>query len=779
MGLVGCRVDARWRRPWSWGIVCLALAACAEGDPPALELAYPASGGPWLVGVEATPLEPETDVPAGTLVTVEPALPGGLHLDPATGRIDGVPAFPLEPTAFTLSAHAGGASAQAEVTLEVLAELPHSGALWLAHPDSSSLAGSALTDSGVADTPRAHPLGEVATTASPADLAADALGRFLLGLGPQGLQSHLLGGPDGRAVPGDALPLEGATRLALAPCSGHAHVAFRDAGLVATLDVDVATGALAPVGQPFHLPGVDALAHAGDGTHLLAASERRGYLACLATDPHTGFVFGPLAAASLERPTHLATSTSTPFVVVAQADPPRLAVFALGTQGELTPVHARGLDAACTALEMRGDTVAVGLASGELAVLHLDALGTLTPRGTLDLPTAPRAVAFGVPEGELWIATTARVHRALLEPHPIVDRSWAAAPGASALVCVGSAAQREARLASLHVGLRGVDALATFLPSPESDTLLATPSQPAWNAPAGIASDPLGGRTFVTAELSGHLHVFSADEIASGAQAAVPPLSVGLLPRSVRATANGRFLLVPSNLGLASLRCADDSGAPLEIPAPVDLARTGWSPADVVVGRGGRHAYTADRGADRVSAFALDPLSGALEVLGHTPCPPDAAPRALALSADGLRLAAALNWPPRVRLWRVDPESGGLTLYRDLPTGGDPRGLAFDPTGRFLAASEHSSDRVAIWELDSGAPPRITATGDGPHAVAFDPNGGRLFVACHGADSIHVFDLDPELGLLREDTTLPFAPGSGPITLHAAVRLAPLDARTR
>ncbi len=85
--------------------------------------------------------------------------------------------------------------------------------------------------------------------------------------------------------------------------------------------------------------------------------------------------------------------------------------------------------------------------------------------------------------------------------------------------------------------------------------------------------------------------------------------------------------------------------------------------AEILVHPSGRFVYGSNRGHDSIAAFRIDPATGRLTLLGHTP-------------------------------------TGGKT----------PRNFAIDPTGAFLLAANQNSDNIVTFRIDrrTGA---LTPTG--------------------------------------------------------------------
>ena len=113
--------------------------------------------------------------------------------------------------------------------------------------------------------------------------------------------------------------------------------------------------------------------------------------------------------------------------------------------------------------------------------------------------------------------------------------------------------------------------------------------------------------------------------------------------------------------------------------------------------------------------------------------------RALALSADGRRLAVTSDW--EVLLLNLDrwPEDRGTTLGRHQ---GQVNALAFGPDGRTLYTGG-SDNTVRVWDLDRGAErARFTwPVGTRVLSLAVSPDGLRA-AAAGDSGTVAVWDLD-------------------------------------
>ena len=163
-------------------------------------------------------------------------------------------------------------------------------------------------------------------------------------------------------------------------------------------------------------------------------------------------------------------------------------------------------------------------------------------------------------------------------------------------------------------------------------------------------------------------------------------LAPGSGPRHIAFTPDGKFAYVVNelNLTITGFRYDAERGALKEIetlstlPKGTELSKT-YSCAEVVVHPSGKFVYGTNRGHDTIAAFAINPKTGELTLVGH--------------QGEGIKV---------------------------------PRGFNVDPSGAFLYAANQNSDTIVVFRIDA-ASGRLTPTGEIVHTpnpvdIAF---GGR------------------------------------------------------
>lgn len=177
---------------------------------------------------------------------------------------------------------------------------------------------------------------------------------------------------------------------------------------------------------------------------------------------------------------------------------------------------------------------------------------------------------------------------------------------------------------------------------------------------------------------------------------------------------------------------------------------------------GGRHAYVADLGIDRVLVYPFDPVRGlAGPALEDSPrLAPGSGPRHLAVHPSG-RTAYVINeMLSTITTMRVSRDGGRLEPDQTVPTlpagfqgGSSTAEVVVHPSGRFVYGSNRGHDSLAIFSVDP-ASGRLTPAGHEPTGgrtprnFCIDPEGKTLWAANQGTDNIVVFRINAVTGQL-------------------------------
>ncbi|MCE1196326.1 lactonase family protein [bacterium] len=258
-------------------------------------------------------------------------------------------------------------------------------------------------------------------------------------------------------------------------------------------------------------------------------------------------------------------------------------------------------------------------------------------------------------------------------------------------------------------------------------------------------------------------------------------LSGGTDPCHVAVDRSGRWAAVANYMsGSVSVYPIAADGGLGRVAAFVQHAGHGVNSAR----QAGPHAHAAifspgndalmvpDLGIDRIVAYRFDAASGALspDEARTVLCAPGVGPRSLEYHPSG-RFAYAVNeLASSVTAYAVDPVSGALSAAQTLSTLPDGWGgastcadLHVAPSGKHLYASNRGHDSIAIFAIDESdgtlrAAGHESTRGATPRSFALDREGATLLAANQDSDSIAAFRVDAGTGKLEYAGVSCFAP---------------------
>lgn len=203
--------------------------------------------------------------------------------------------------------------------------------------------------------------------------------------------------------------------------------------------------------------------------------------------------------------------------------------------------------------------------------------------------------------------------------------------------------------------------------------------------------------------------------------------------------------------------CGDDSTGTPMIDAP-KLPPDAALPAHVVT-------YVSGYGPN-IAWLDLTIATGALAPVGSLP---STLPAPSFLAMTGTHLYAANESASRITAYAIDPATGALTYIDDQPSGGNgPAHLSVDRAGKFVLVANYGDGKIAVLKIraDGGVePPQQTLdAGANAHQILTDPSNTHVLVPCKGANYVAQYLFDPTTGMLTANTVprLATAAGSGP-----------------
>ncbi|GGS22968.1 hypothetical protein GCM10010252_72710 [Streptomyces aureoverticillatus] len=183
----------------------------------------------------------------------------------------------------------------------------------------------------------------------------------------------------------------------------------------------------------------------------------------------------------------------------------------------------------------------------------------------------------------------------------------------------------------------------------------------------------------------------------------------------------GRWVL-SVDLGTDSVRvCSPDENGLM--PRHEVALRPGTGPRHLAFHPGGRVAYVLNELTPTLTVCSWDPADGTLRPLAETPVlsaepDGDAYPSEVVVAPDGRFLWTATRGADVISVFALDGAGTDARLTGSAPCGGRwPRDLALDPSGRFLYAANERSGDVTWFALDAETGlPRRTGAIDVPAA---------------------------------------------------------------
>ena len=240
-----------------------------------------------------------------------------------------------------------------------------------------------------------------------------------------------------------------------------------------------------------------------------------------------------------------------------------------------------------------------------------------------------------------------------------------------------------------------------------SGTLALVPGSPfpAGTGPFSVAVDPTGRFVYVVNSTSpGNISAYSVDT-ATGVLTQVPgsPFPAGGAPVSVAVDPTSRFAYVanenPANISAYSINAT--TGALTLVPGSPFPAGGGFA---VAVDPTGRFVYVADGGIPgTVTAYNINAATGALVPVPGSPFPAGGiTPRSVTVDPTGRFVYVPNLYSNDVSAYSINPASGALALVGlPSPAGSAPVSVAVDPTGRFAYLANANSGNISAYSINA------------------------------------------------------------------------------
>jgi len=303
---------------------------------------------------------------------------------------------------------------------------------------------------------------------------------------------------------------------------------------------------------------------------------------------------------------------------------------------------------------------------------------------------------------------------------------------------------------------------------------------PAGAGARGVGVDPAERFVYVANHLGGSISAYTInanngvltpiDADGDGTNG-IQGFAAGDRPGGVTIDPSGKFLyaanLVSNDVSAYAINAA--TGALTASPAiagragNLELAMTrGAAPVKYTP----RFAYVANQNSDDVSAYSIDPGTGALTAVAGSPFAAGNSPFAVAVSPSGKFAYAANHNTNNVSAYTINAGTGALTLIQNFAAGVGPRFVTADPSGRFAYVANDQSHNVSAYAIDastgvlteiSGSP--FATGGTAPQSVTVDPSGRFAYAANSGSDDVSAYAVDAGTGALTRIDADPGTPG--------------------
>ena len=805
---------------------CFLFASDDDDDytPPAfvdsVEYAEPNAAYLMTVPIADNEIVANTLVPAGATHSVDPPLPAGLELDPATGTISGTPTAASAMQAYFVSIMSAGTEvAMATVFITVLAPAPPSDLTYSENParyvvDSTITANRPMFIGAIDDF--------TVSPALPAGLSLDATSGFITGrptLVQQAAMYTITGSnPFGTTTVDVSIEIEPRQTP---------HVLFvtdSSEPIVSTYVADAFPGNLYQRGYETVAVGATHVAASRDGT-LVYVLELNGDIRRYMPQPKSARPLDGAVVANVPGALKLAVdATGTRLIVLAAGSISAFDLDLAGTpSGQISAFVPAGASDLLTPSFEPFAYVSCGFAGG-VKVYSLEgglaALpGTAPLAGFADFLSAPESGDY------LYVAETnaSAVHAfrvdtsaAAADQHLVPAGAPQAVPGLLSDI----AATPDGRKVFASTGFDGdvvffhadvqtgalsfgasmaVGSYITELAvDPGSDLLYAldivareihlyrigtlelsfsdrsrtrqAPETMALARGPGIFN--LTDHVFVANETESTVDVFALDRSAETLQAGTQVTGLAS-PTTPTFNAPRDVLYVPESAGgriaQFSLNTAGPSLAPL-VPASV---AAGEAPTHIALGARERFAYVVDS-AGALLTFAVNQGDGTLTDTGSfVALGPDAGP--IAVESTGQFLYVLEAGTSQVAAFTLDRITGAPTLLGRFATPATPTDLVAFPQGRALFVSSSAFDTVTSLSIDAfdgslAVQGASAATGAMPSAIDIMTQGFNIYTGNPGDSTMTILDVDFATGFAT-----PFPAGVSPVATPPGLTDLALD----
>jgi len=272
--------------------------------------------------------------------------------------------------------------------------------------------------------------------------------------------------------------------------------------------------------------------------------------------------------------------------------------------------------------------------------------------------------------------------------------------------------------ASIYVGTKGVTQSTIDPAGTLSQNLNLTTG--VGTSPVFVGVEPKGRFAYVIGD--GQIHRLNIDATTGDLDGSTAVAVAGGNTRKLGFDPDGRFAFVPNGSSIEVFRLDQGTGVPISPPVSVALPVGGF--VDVAAEPSGRFAYVSTgNNPGTLIAYSIDQTTGALTSIGSVPS--GNTPFGMAIDPTGRFVYVANRNSHNVSAYAINPRTGALTAVPGQPFsagGNTPNSVTVDRTGRFAYTANQGDNTISIFTID-----RSTGTLTLQSAHAAGASGPQFF----------------------------------------------------
>jgi 6-phosphogluconolactonase len=323
----------------------------------------------------------------------------------------------------------------------------------------------------------------------------------------------------------------------------------------------------------------------------------------------------------------------------------------------------------------------------------------------------------------------------------------------------------------VYVSIAGENKISVFEVTPASGALSHQGDVTVDGSPGSLAIDPQRRFLFAAVRSTGKLASFRIDS-ATGMLSHLSTSPVEVDPAYVRVEATGKYLLSAYyRAGKVAVHSIDASG--MISDEAIQWTDTAEKAHAVVIDNSNRFVFVPHTGPNAIFQFRFSASTGLLSPNSpaKTTTPEKTGPRHGWIHPNGRFAYFDNEQGSSVTAFRFDSESGRIeafqtssTLPADFSERNSCADLELTPSGKFLYVSNRGHNSIACFRLDkeTGAMSLvdIASTEMTPRSFNVDPSERYLFAAGQGSGNLAAYRIDPNSGQLTRFET--YAVGKQP-----------------